>query len=67
MKIDGWECKELWPGEEWAMREASRKNVTVQANRDGLEIEESYSGFSGASGRVDIPANVIVWLAAGIR
>jgi hypothetical protein len=65
--IDGWECIELWPGEAWAMRTASRRDVELQADADGLDIEELCIGHSGASGRVGIPANVLMWLAQAVR
>jgi len=65
--IDGWECQELWEGHEWAMRVAKRGTIELQANVDGLDLEESCHGYGGATGRYSVPANVLMWLAAGVR
>lgn len=65
--IDGWVCEDLWPDQEWAMRTASRGAVYVEATPSGLDIEERHSGYSGASGRVGIPANVLIWLTQVVR
>ncbi len=67
MTIDGWNCEELFPGTDWAMRSASRGNVEIEATDDGIQLSESYSGYSGASGSYSIPANVFMWLAQGVR
>lgn len=67
MLIDGWVCEELWPGTEWSMRTAKRGAVELQANADGLDLDEASFGYMGYSGRYSIPANVLVWLAVGVR
>ncbi len=65
--IDGWRCVELWPGTDWTMRTATRGPVQFSACADGLDVEETYSGYSGASGRYIITANVFMWLAQAVR
>jgi hypothetical protein len=67
MLIDGWECTELHAGTEWAMREAKARNVTVTADASGLDIEERSIPYMGASGRVGIPADVLMWLIGAVR
>ncbi len=67
MKIDGWRCKDHFPGELWATREASRGNVTVTADSDGLDIDEYGLGYEGGVGRYQIPANVLTWLMQAVR
>lgn len=49
------------------MRTASRGDVSIEATPSGLDIEERHSGYSGASGRVGIPANVLIWLTQVVR
>ena len=65
--IDGWVCKEHYPGTDWAMREAIRGKVSVEADADGIRIDEGGSGYSGYSGTYSIPANVFMWLAQAVR
>ena len=65
--IDGWKCIELWPGESWCMRTATRGDVELTADADGLAIEESQFGYGGARGSYAIPANVLMWLAQAVR
>ena len=65
--IDGWRCTENYPGEPWASREAVRGNVTVTADADGLDLDESWRGYEGGSGRYQVPANVLMWLTQAVR
>lgn len=65
--ISGWKCIELWPGESWCMRTATRGNVELTADADGLSLDESGLGFEGGTGRYSIPANVLSWLAQAVR
>lgn len=67
MMIGSWKCSEFYADRPWWRREAKLGVVSVIADADGLEVEEAYSGFNGASGRVDVPANVLMWLMQGVR
>jgi hypothetical protein len=67
MLIDGWTCVEHNPGHAWFTREALRGKVSVTADVDGLQVDESWSDYGGGSGRYSVPANVVMWLVAGVR
>lgn len=67
MMIGGWKCTDHHLGQPYHMREAVKGDITVTADEAGLEIDESYSGFSGASGRCWIPPNVLTWLMGAVR
>jgi hypothetical protein len=67
MMIDNWECVEHYPGQSFVSREATFRDIGVIADVDGIEIEESYSGYSGARGRYFVPPNVLMWLVAVVR
>lgn len=65
--IDGWTCKEFWPGTGYCMREAFRGKVSFTADADGLRVEEESLGYSGCSGSYGLPANVLMWLVQAVR
>lgn len=67
MTVDGWECEELHPGQDWCMRTAKRGKVEVEADCDGLRIDEHSSGYLGCPGTYGIPANVATWLMQAVR
>lgn len=65
--IDGWKCVHDFPGTDWSMRTASRGFVSVEADSDGIRLDESGMGYQGGIGSYSIPANVFMWLAQAVR
>lgn len=65
--IDGWTCTEMFPGTDYCIREACRGKVSFTADPDGLQVEESSSGYSGYSGTYRLTANVLMWLVQAVR
>jgi hypothetical protein len=64
--IDGWECEDLYTGQEWQMRTAKRGRVYWEADAESLRLDENAS-IVGAQGSYSLTANVIKWLAEAVR